>query len=78
MLNAVYHKADEKTVQNTYASVQQSLATMTNHFGAILNTRADHPDNREGAEACPRPEDVDLEEVSIDFLRAYSVHPNWK
>ena len=78
MLKTVYQKADEKTVQKTYASVQQSLATMTTHLGSTLNTRTDHPDNREGAETCPRPEDVDLEEVSIDFLRAYSVHPNWK
>ena len=78
MLKTIYQKADEKTVQKTYASVQQSLATMTTHLGSTLNTRSDHPDNREGAETCPRPEDVDLEEVSIHFLRAYSIHPNWK
>ena len=78
MLETVYHKADETTVQKTYASVQQSLAAMDTHLGQTLNTRADHPGDREGAETCQRPEDVDLEEVSIDFLRTYSVHPNWK
>ena len=78
MLKTIYHKADEKTVRKTYASIQQSLATITTHLDPTLNTRSDHSDNREGAETCPRPEDVDLEEVSIDFLLAYSVHPNWK
>ena len=78
MLKTVYQKADEKTVEKTYTSVQQSLATMTTHLGSTLNTRSDHPDNREGAETCQRPEDIDFEEVSIDFLRAYSVHPDWK
>ncbi len=78
MLKTIYHKADEETVQKTYVSVQQSLDTTTTHLGPTLSTRSNHPDNREGAETYPRPEDVDLEEVSIDFLRAYSVHPNWK
>ena len=78
MLEAVYHKADETTVQKTFASVQQSLAAIDTHLGQTLNTRADHPGDREGAETCPRPEDINLEEVSIDFLRTYSVHSNWK
>ena len=78
MLKSVYHKADETTAQKTYASVQQSLAAMNTHLGPTLNTRTDHPDNREGAETCPRPKDVNLEEVSIHFLRTYSVHPDWK
>ena len=78
MLGTLFHRADETTVQRTYASVQQLLETMETHLGPTLNTRPDHPDNREGAEASPRPEDVNLEEVSIHFLRRYSVHSNWK
>ena len=78
MLKSIYHKADETTAQKTYASVQQSLAAMNTHLGPTLNTGADHPDNREVAETSPRPGDGNLEEVSIHFLRPYSVHPDWK
>src|SRR5258706_3513552 len=77
MLKFVYHKADEPTVQKTFASVQQTLATMDTHPCPSLSTSADHSDNREGAETCPGPEE-NLEEFSIDFLRRFSVHPNWK
>ena len=75
MIRSVYHKADEATLQKTYASVQRSLATMNTHLDLTLSTRNDHP---EGAETCPRPEDVNWEEVFIFFLRTYSAHPNWK
>ena len=77
MLKSVYHEADETTAQRAYASVQQSLATMNTRLGLTLNTRNNHPDNREVAETSPRPEDVNLEEVFIFFLRTYSAHPNW-
>ena len=75
MLKSIYQKADEATMQNTFASVQQSLATMNTHTNPSLNPRVDHSDNHERAE---RPEEVNLEEISIHFLRAYSIHPNWK
>jgi len=75
MLKSIYQKADEATMQKTFASVQQSLATMNTHTNQSLNPRVDHPDNHERAE---RPEEVNLEEISIHFLRAYSIHPNWK
>ena len=78
MLKSIYHEADETTVQKTFASVQQSLATINTHPNLTLNTRVDHPDNREGAETSSRPKEVNLEEVSIHFLRTYSIHPNWK
>ena len=78
MLKCIYHKADETTAQKTFASVQQSLATMNTHPYPSLNTSPDHSDNREGAETCPRPEDVNLEEFSIHFLRRFSIHPNWR
>jgi len=78
MLKSIYQKADETTVQNTFASVQQSLATMNTQTNPSLNTRVDHSDNHEGAETSPGPEEVNLEEISIHFLRVYSIHPNWK
>ena len=56
MLKCVYHKPDETTAQKTFASVQQSLATMNTHPYPSLNTSTDPTDNREGAETCPRPE----------------------
>jgi hypothetical protein len=78
MLKSVYQKADDTTVQQTFASVQQSLATINTHPNPSLNIRTDRPDNHEGAETVPRPEDVNLEEISIHFLRTYSLRPNWK
>ena len=78
MLKSIYHEADETTVQKTFASVQQSLATINTHPNLTLNTGVDHPDNQEGAETSSRSEEVNLEEVSIHFLRTYSIHPNWK
>ena len=78
MLKSVYQKADEGTVQKTFESVQQSLSAMGTHPKPSLDTRADHSDNREGAGTSPRPEEVNLEDFSIHFLRTYSIHPNWK
>jgi hypothetical protein len=78
MLKTIYQKADETTVQKTFASVQQSLATINTHPNPSPNTRADRCDNHEGAETSPRPEEVNLEEISIHFLRTYSLHPSWK
>jgi len=78
MLKSIYQKVDETTVQNTFASVQQSLATINTHTNPSMNTRVDRSDNHEGAETSPRSEEVNLEEISINFLRAYSIHPNWK
>jgi len=78
MLKSIYQKADETAVQKIFASVQQSLATMNTPLNPSMNTRVDHSDNHEGAETSPRPGEVNLEEISIHFLRTYSVHPNWK
>jgi len=78
MLKSIYQKADGTIVQKIFASVQQSLATMNTSSNPSMNTRVDHSDNHEGAETPLRPEEVDLEEISIHFLRAYSIHPNWK
>ena len=78
MLKSVYHKADEPTVQRTFASVQQSLATMSTHPYMSLDTGTDHSDNREGAGTYPSPEEANLEEFSIHFLQKLSIHPNWK
>jgi len=78
MLKSISQNADETMVQKIFASVQQSLATMNTPPNPSMNTRVDHSDNHEGAETSPRPEEVNLEEISIHFLRAYSIHPNWK
>jgi ankyrin repeat protein len=78
MLKSVYHKADETTRQKTFELVQQSLAVMNTPSDPSLNTRLAHSDNQEGAEIPPRLEEVNLEEVSIHFLRTYCSHPNWK
>jgi ankyrin repeat protein len=78
MLKSIYQKADGTTVQKTFASVQQSLVTQNTHPNPSPNTRADHSDNHEGAETSPMPEEVNMEEISIHFLRTYSIHPNWK
>ena len=77
MLKCVYHKADETILQKSVASVQQWLATMNAHPDLSLNTRISHSGHQEGAGTPSRPAEVNLEEVSIHFLRTYSVHPNW-
>jgi len=78
MLKSIYQKAGETMVQKIFATVQHSLATMNTHPNPSLNTRVDHSPNHEEAETAPRPEEVNLEEISIHFLRTYSIHPNWK
>jgi hypothetical protein len=66
MLKTIYQKADETTVQKTFASVQQSLASMNTHPNPGPNTRADHSDNHEGAETPPRPEEVRSPSISCE------------
>jgi len=78
MLKSVYHKADETTVQKAFASIQQSLITMNTYPNPSLNTGVDHSGNQEGAETRPRPEEINLEDISVHFLQAYSIHPNWR
>jgi ankyrin repeat protein len=79
MLKSVYHKADETTRQKTFELVQQSLAATNTQPDSSLNTTlCSNPGNRERTETPPRPEEVNLEEVSIHFLRTYGSHPNWK
>jgi hypothetical protein len=78
MLKSIYQKADETAVLQTLTSSQQSPATMDTHPNPRLNTSPDHSDNHEGAETFPTPKEENLEEISIHFLRTYSIRPNWR
>src|SRR5258706_2151392 len=75
ILKIVYQSADETTRQMRPA---QWFTTMNTHHNPSLNTGTTHSNNHERQEIPPNLEEVNLEDISIDFLCIYSTHPNWK
>ena len=73
ILKIVYQLADETTRQKMGPA--QWFTTMNN---PSLNTGTTHSSNQGRKEIPPRLEDVNLEDISIQFLCTYSTHPNWK
>ena len=75
ILKTVYQSADETTRQLRPA---QWFTTMNTHHNPSLNTGTTQSNDQEREEIPPSLEDVDLEDISIQFLCIYSTHPNWK
>ena len=51
---------------------------MNTHLNLSSNSGTTHSNSQEQAETPPRLEEVDLEELAINFLCPYSTHPDWK
>ena len=75
ILKTVYQSADETTRQMRPA---QWFTTVNTHHNPSLNIGTTHSNNQGREEIPPNLEDVNLEDISIDFLCIYSTHPNWK
>ena len=75
ILNNIYQWANETIRQLRPA---QSFADMNTVHDSNLNTRTTHSNNQEREEIPPRLEEENIEDISIHFLCACSIHPNWK
>ena len=51
---------------------------MNTHLNLSSNSGTNHSNSQERAETPPRLDEVDLEELAINFLCPYSTHPDWK
>ena len=72
ILGFIYDKANEPTRQMILAQ------SMNTHLNLDVNSGTSHSNSQERAEARPGLEEVDLEELAINFLCPYSTHLNWK
>ena len=75
ILKTVYQSTDETTRQMRPA---HWFTTMNTHHDPSLNMGTTHSNNQEREDIFPSLEEVNLEDISIQFLCIYSVHPNWK
>ena len=74
LLKAIYQWVDETPRQKGPA---QWFSTMNSHPNPNFNTRTTSSNNQEREEIPTGPQEVNLEDISIHFLCAYSTHPNW-
>ena len=74
LLKAIY-QLGEITREAGFA---QSFATVNTHRNPSFNTSTTRSNNQEREEIPTRPEEEDLEDISIHFLCTYSTHPDWK
>ena len=77
MLKTIYQSAAETTRQMGAA---QWFTTMNTHHNPSLNTGTNHSNDQDNQEreVPPSLEEVNLEDISIQFLCICSTHPNWK
>ncbi len=75
LLKTVYQLVDETTRQK---GPTRSFSTVNTYRSPNLNAHTTRSNNQVREEVPTRLEDVNLEDISVHFLCAYSTQPNWR